>query len=481
MNVSRKRVIISLIWKFLERMGSQLSTFLLGIILARILSPSEYGTVSLITVFISIATVFVQGGFNTALIQRADASEEDYSSVLYFSLGVAGLLYGLLFLCAPLIARFYGIPSLSPIVRVLALVLIPGAFNSIQVAYVTKRMEFHKLFISNLAAVIISGGLGILLASLGFGPWAIVAQQLGTQLVVCLVLLFISEWKPKLYFSMTSIRRLIPFGSRVLMSNLLVTVFLNVRTLIIGRVYSPEELAFFNRGKTFPATVMDAVNGTIQSVMLPAYSSVQDQKQQLLSMLRRSVRVSCYVIFPCLLGLAAVAEPFIRFVLTEKWIAAVPFLQVFAVGYLTQPIQMATNQALKASGRSDLSLRIEIYRKISEAVLLAAAIAFGPIMIAWSTVAASLTACVVSAPIVRRYLGYGYRAQLADILPPLLLSAAMFGAVYALTRFSGLGSLLCLLVSIPLGAMLYVGLSLLSRNRELRYLMAMIRKKKRNE
>lgn len=479
MRVSRKSVIFSLLWKFLERMGSQLSTFLVGILLARILGPTEYGTVALITVFISIATVFVQGGFNTALIQRKELEEQDYSSVLYFSLTVAALLYGVLFLCAPLIADFYEIPELTKIIRVLALVLLPGAFNSVQVAYVTRRMQFRKLLISNLTAVILSGGLGIVLALCGAGCWAIVAQQLTNQVFICVILFFISEWKPTSVFSMDSIRRLIPFGSRVLASNLLVTVFLNVRTLIIGRYYSKEDLAYFNRGKTFPATVMDAVNGTIQSVMLPTYSSVQDQKDQLLAMLRRSVRVSCYVIFPSLIGLAAVAKPFISLVLTEKWLPAVPFLQIFAIGYLTHPIQMATNQALKGLGLSNLTLRIELLRKLSEALLLIAALFYGPIMIAWSGVAASLIACVISAPIIKRNLGYSYSAQIMDLLPSLLLSALMYLGVWGLLHFTAFGSLVSLVLGACTGAALYLLLSVVTRNRELRYLLSILFKNRR--
>ena len=478
MKVSRKSVIVSLIWKFLERVGTQLSTFILGIILARILSPTEYGTVSLITVFISIATVFVQGGFNTALIQRKQAQDIDFSSILYFSLGVAMLLYAVLFFCAPLIASFYRLPELIPIVRVLALSLIPGAFNSIQVAYITRRMQFRKLFVSTLAASILSGLLGIFLAKRGAGAWAIVAQQLGTQVIVCLFLLLLSDWRPKLVFSMQSVRNLIPFGSRILASNLLISLYTNIRSLLIGRVYSKEDLAFFNRGHTFPATLMEAVNGSIQSVMLPTFSSVQDDLPQLRSMLRRSVRISAYIVFPLLVGLAAVAGPFIRLVLTEKWAFAIPYLQIFALGYLTHPIQISTNQALKACGRSDLSLRIEIFRKILETVFLCAAIPLGPRMIAWSSVVSSLSASIVSAPVIRKHLSYGYAAQFRDLMPATLLSTAMLAAVYGLGRLTTLSDLPTLAYSILVGAAVYVVLSALTRNDSFCYLVGLIRRRK---
>lgn len=478
MRVSRKKVIVSLFWKFLERVGTQVSTFVLGIILARILSPTEYGTVSLITIFVSIATVFVQGGFNTALIQRKQTDDADYSSVLYFSLGVAAVLYAVLFFCAPLISRFYRLPELVPIIRVLALSLLPGAFNSIQVAYVTRRMQFRKLFISNFAAAILGGVLGIVLAKNGAGAWAIVAQQLGTQVVVCIALSFLSEWRPKAVFSMKSVRSLIPFGSRILASNLLVSVYTNVRGLLIGRVYSKEDLAYFNRGHTFPATMMEAVNGTIQTVMLPTFSSAQDDLPQLRSMLRRSVRISTFIVFPFLVGLAAVAGPFIRFVLTEKWAAAVPYLQIFALGYLTHPIQISTNQALKAFGRSDLSLRIEIYRKTLETAFLAASIPFGPQMIAWSSVVSNIFACLVSAPIIKKHLAYKYAAQVRDMLAPMLMSGAMFLSVFALERLSGLRDLPVLILGVLLGVIVYVGLAALTRNESFRYLTGLIHRRK---
>lgn len=469
----------SLAWKFLERVGSQGANFILSIILARLLGPTEYGTVALITVFISIATVFVQGGFNTALIQSKHVKEEDYSSILYFSLCVALLLYGILFICAPLIAGFYSLPILIPIVRVLSLTLIPGAFNSIQVAYVTKKMQFRKLFFSNLGAVLISGVLGIILAYSGFGAWAIVAQQLGTQIVNCIVLMIISEWRPSVVFSIKTVQSLVPFGSKVLASNLLVSVFLNIRSLIIGRWYSAESLAYFNRGKTFAATLMDSVNGSIQSVMLPAYSQMQDNLQMLKEMLRRSVSLGCYIIFPCLLGLAAVANPFILLLLTDKWYPAVVFLKICAIGYMTQPIQIATAQALKAIGRSDLTLKIEMYRKISETICLIVAIPFGVEAIAWSTVVASIIACLISAPINAKYLNYKYIEQLMDIVPSAIMSMLLYLCVTVFLYLINTAYLIELILGIFVGIIAFVALSFVTKNENFQYLLSMLKKVRR--
>lgn len=473
--ISKNKVASSLVWKFFERIGSQGVTFVLSIILARILSPTEYGLVALITVFISIATVFVQGGFNTALIQNKKTDNTDFSSVLYFSLTVAVVSYFVLFFSATFIADFYRDEALVPIVRVLALILFPGAFNSVQVAFVTKRMQFRKLFLSNLIGVITSGVIGIIMAYTGFGVWAIVAQQLGTQTINCIVLLGISEWRPKRVFAVASVKQLIPFGSKVLASNLLVSIFLNIRSLIIGRVYDAESLAYFNRGNTFVATIMDSINGTIQTVMLPTYSILQDEKEQLKRALRESISLGCYIIFPCLLGLAAVARPFIILLLTEKWEPAIAFLQIFAIGYMMHPIQIATAQALKAIGRSDLTLKIEIYRKIAEVMCLLLAMQFGVSAIAWSTVAVNIISCLISAPTIKRDLGYMYTEQLSDIAISAVLAGIMFVVIFFAVNALSIPYVGELFIGIIIGIVVYFLLSLLTNNNNFHTLLAFMK------
>lgn len=458
----------------MERIGSQAANFILSIILARILSPTEYGMIALITVFISIATVFVQGGFNTALIQSKQTDTKDYSSICIFSFLVAAILYSILFITAPFIALFYDQPLLVSIVRVLSLTLFIGAYNSVQVAYVTKKMQFKKLFISNIIAVITSGIAGIIIAYIGLGPWAIVVQQLGFQLINCVVLAIISSWHLTLSFSLSSVKKLVPFGSKVLISNLLVTVFLNIRSLIIGRVYDAESLAYFNRGKTFAATLMDAVDGTIQTVMLPTYSNIQDDSDRLKSYLRKSVSLSCYIIFPSLIGLASVSDPFITLILTEKWKLSVVFLQIFAIGYMTQPIQIATAQALKAIGRSDLTLKIEIYRKIAEIICLLITIPLGVKAIAWSTVVASFIACLISAPMNKRYLSYSYKEQIADIITSLLSSVIMFFLVNQFIIKIPQNIFLQLLLGVLSGIVIYIILSILFNNKAFGYIKDML-------
>ncbi len=476
MDVNKKKVSLSLVWKFLERAGGQAISFLLGIILARLLTPTEYGLVALITIFISIATVFVQGGFNTALIQRQDTNNSDYNSILWFTLFVSTVLYAILYLTAPLIAKYFNNVDLIPIVRVLSLILLPGALNSVQVAFETKKMQFRNLFYASAVSAILSGIIGVALAYCKYGAWAIVFQQLTNQIINCIVLLLISEWKPRLQYEHTSVKRMIPFGSKVLASNLLVTVFLNIRSLIIGRVYNAESLAYFNRGKTFPSTLMDTVDGTIQSVLLPTYSSLQNNKIRLKNVLRQSISLGCYVLFPCLLGLAAVADPFIKLLLTEKWTSAIVYVQIFAVGYMFQPIQIASAQALKAIGRSDVTLKIEVYRKITEIICLLISIQFGVEAIAWSTVAAGFIACLISAPLCKRYLEYSYSEQLVDLIPSFALSVIMFIIVTNVIQLFNVGYFGQLSFGIIIGIAVYILLSKIIGNKSLTYIINTFRK-----
>lgn len=430
--VSKRTVITSLVWKFLERGSAQLVSFVVSLVLARLLGPTDYGTVSLVLVFTAIALVFVQGGFNTALIQKNGATEKDYSSVLVFSLGMALVIYVVLFFVAPLVADFYEDPQVCDILRVLALLLFPGAYNSVQVAHAQKSFQFKKLFMANLATAVCSGIAGIALAFAGWGVWALVAQQLGNQLFVCLALVFTLHWRPKLGFSLASIRELFAFGVNVLAGDLLVQIFLNLRNLIVGRVFDATTLGLFNRGHSFSSTVMSAVTGSMQEVMLPTFSAEQKSPERVLAVTRRSVRASCFAIFPLMFGLAAVATPLIALLLGEGWMGCVPYLQIFAISYCFQPIQIVTAQAMRGLGDSKTTLKLEVVRKVAEFALMFGSIPLGPTALAASSIAAGAVSCVVALVPNARVLGYRLRDQLGDLVRPFVGSMAMTACVLAI-------------------------------------------------
>ena len=363
MNTEKSLVIKSLLFKFLERMGYQGIAVVVQIILARLLDPSDFGIITMLTVFIAVSQVFVQSGLNTALVQRKDTTENDYSSVFWISLLIAGVLYLLLFLISPFIADFYKIPELSNVLRVLALILIPGAFNSIQNAKVQHEMKFKQLMWCTMISVVISGTVGIIMAYMGFKYWAVVGQQLTNQICICLTLMFFIKWHPRLVFEINRVRVLFQFGWKLLCSSLIDTFYQNMQALVIGKKYDKSTLGYYNRGNQFPNILISNVNGSIQSVMLPALSKHQDDKLKMKSMMRRSIVTSSYLIFPICMGLATVAVPLISVLLTDKWLPCVPYLQAYCFVYAFWPVHTANLQAINAQGRSDLFLKLEIIKK----------------------------------------------------------------------------------------------------------------------
>lgn len=458
-NVADKSsVIASLFWKLMERGGTQGIQFIVQIILARILTPDDYGIISLIAVFILIANVFVQNGFNTALIQKKDADEIDFSSVFYLSLFVALVLYLILFIAAPYIGGFYGITQLTSVLRVLAFTLVLGAFNSIQNAYIARNMNFKKLFFSSLGAIIVSGLMGIVLAYKGFGVWALVIQQLGNQFFITLILWFTVKWRPKLLFSFQRIRGLFSYGWKLLVSAQLDTLYMNLRSLIIGKMYSSGMLGFYNRSEQFPSIIVSNINGSIQAVMLPAMSSHQDDCQRVKAMVRRAVVTSSFLLFPMMAGLAAAAKPLVKLLLTDKWLPCVPFLQIFCAVYALWPIHTANLQAINAMGRSDVFLKLEIIKKILGVIILAATIYYGVYAITVGLLVSGIISIFINAYPNIRLLGYSFSEQFRDILPPLLLALAM-GLAVASINLLNMVSGLTLAFQLIAGITLYFTLS----------------------
>jgi len=470
-------IIKSLIYKFIERCGHQGIAFIVQIILARILDPSDYGVLTLLTIFITISQVFVQSGFNTALIQRKDVTEKDYSSVFYLSLGIAVFLYGVLFIASPFIADFYEMPQLKQVLRVLALILIPGAFNSIQNAKIAREMQFKKLMYCTIGAVIISGIVGIVMASMGFGVWALVGQQLSNQISICFLMLLVVKWRPMRVFEIERIKVLFSFGWKLLCSGLIDAIYNELRSLVIGKKYNESTLGYYNRGKQFPQLIINNINGAIQSVMLPALSKEQDNKERMKSMMRRSIVTSSFIIFPIVMGLAVVAEPLISVVLTDKWLPCVPYLRVYCFTFAFSPIHTANLQALNAMGCSDKFLKLEVIKKsYGLIVLLISVLCFNsPLAIAIGGAFSTLISCFVNAFPNKKLLNYSYFEQMKDILPSFLVTIVMGAIVYCVT-FLNLPSLLTLILQIIVGMIVYPLIARMFKLECFEYLLKNIKK-----
>jgi len=454
----KARVIASLFWKLMERVGTHGIQFVVQIVLARLLLPEEYGTIAIIAIFISFANVFVQYGFNTALIQKKNADETDFSSVFFLSLLVAAVFYLILFWAAPFIAAFYGNPSLSGLLRVLAMTLFVGGLNSIQNAVVARKLAFRKLFFSSLGAMLVSGLVGIVMAYNGYGSWALVAQQLSNQIMIAIILWFTVKWRPSLLFSMGRLKELFSFGWKLLVSALINMLYMDSQGLIIAKIYSPIMLGYFNRGQQFPALIVSNINGSIQSVMFPALSQQQENVRRVKEMVRRAIITSSFLIFPMMVGLAVIAEPLVKILLTDKWLPCVPFLQISCAAYALLPIHTANLQVINALGRSDIFLKLEIIKNIVGLMILGISLFYGIYAIAVGMFISSVTSSFINAYPNKKLLNYSYLQQIKDIFPSLVLALIMGGLTYLISWFN-LNPGWTLICQISAGVIIYFGMA----------------------
>ena len=460
--MNQKSVFYNLFWRFAERCGAQAVSLVVSIILARLLAPEAYGTIALAMVFINILQVFVDSGMGTALIQKKDADDLDFSSVFYFNIAACLVLYAGLFLAAPSIAQFYGDPALTALVRALSLTVVVSGVRNIQQSYVSRHLLFKRFFFSTIGSTLASAVVGIAMAYAGFGVWALVGQSLSNVVTGTIILWATVPCRPRRMFSWQRLKGLLSFGWKLLVSSLLDTGYNNLRSLIIGKLYSSADLAYYNQGDKLPNLVITNINTSIDSVLLPTMANAQDDSARVRSMTRRAIKTSTYVMAPLMMGLAACAEPLIRLILTEKWLPCVPYLRIFCITYMFWPIHTANLNAIKALGRSDLFLKLEIVKKVVGMTILLCTMRHGVMAIAYSLLLSSVLSQIINSWPNRKLLRYHYLNQLADILPALLLACAMGLAVYCI-QFLGWGNLPTLCVQVPVGAALYLAGSALLR------------------
>ena len=466
-------VIKNFVWRFAERCGAQLVTFIVSIVLARILAPEDYGKIALVTVFTAIMQVFVDSGLGTALIQKKDADDLDFSSVFYFNFVICLILYMIMFILAPFIANFYRDESLVPIIRVISLTIVISGVKGIQQSYVSRNMLFKRFFFATLGGTVFSAVLGIWMAYAGAGVWAIVAQQLSNTTIDTLILWITVKWRPQKEFSRERLKKLLSFGWKMLASSLLDTIYNNLRNLVIGRIYSSADLAYYNQGDKMPSVIVNNINTSIDSVLLPTMANAQDDCTRIKEMTRRAIKMSTYAMAPLMMGLAFCAEPIIRLVLTEKWLPCVPYLRIFCITYMFYPIHTANLNAIKAMGRSDMFLKLEIAKKVVGIFLLILTMNFGVMAMAYSLLVGSVLNQIINSWPNRKLLLYGYTEQIKDILPSILLAVVMGICVY-FVGFIHLPTIAVLLLQICLGAIIYIGISALLRFEEFTYIINLI-------
>lgn len=474
----KQKTLVGAVWKFAERILAQAVSLVVSITLARLLDPSDYGVVSIVTVFFVFANVIISGGLNTALIQKKDSDAEDYNTVFTVSFFVSLIIYAVLFFGAPTIAKIYKNEMLVDIIRIMGLSLPIYALKSIVCAYVSASMQFRKFFFATLGGTLMSAVVGIALALNGAGAWALVAQQLTNTAVDTLVLFCTTKLKIRFRLSLKRLKSLLKYGSRILASSLLGVIFNQVNPLVIGFKYTSADLSFYTKGRSFPETLSSSITYTISSVLFPALSKYQDDKKQLLHCTRLYMRVASFIVFPIMLGFFGVSENFVSVLLADKWLPAVYYIKVACIVFMFDVVAAGNCETIKAMGRSDIFLKIEVIKKTAYFITIILFLLFtnSPETLAISTLACTLIQIVVNSQPNKKLLGYKLIYQLKDIVPNLIISSVMCFCVLLLGRLS-LNPALLLLVQIFAGGLIYLLLAIITRNSALKVLFDMLMKR----
>lgn len=467
-------VITNLLWRFAERFSSQIVTFVVSIVIARLVDPSAYGTVALLMIFINILQVFIDGGLGNALIQKKDADDLDFSTVFYFNLITGILLYLLMFFLAPFIANFYHLGNLTKMIRIISLSLIISGIKNVQLAYVSKNLIFKKFFYSTLIGVSVGAISGIVLALKGFGEWALVVQYLMNTAIDTIVLWMIIDWRPIFKFSFIRFRKLFSYGWKILISGLIDQIYNDIRQLIIGKSYSPKNLAYYNRGKQFPYIIIFNINKSIDSVLFPVMVNIQNEKGKLKKFAKKSVKLSSYLIWPMMIGLFTISDSLVKLLLTDKWMHSVPYLKIFSIIYAFYPFHTANLNVLKALGRSDVFLKLEVIKKIIGVISILITMKMGVFQMAVGMLITTVISTFVNSYPNSILIDYSFKEQIKDILPSILISILMGISIYPFKYI--INNLLGLIIIQTLvGASLYYLYSILFKVYSLKQLKQDIR------
>lgn len=474
--MDKKKVIASLAYKFIERLSVKGLGLVVSIVLARLLAPEYFGQIAIMNVFINLSQVITESGFTTALVQRKDVKEQDYSTVFFINLALAVVCFAALQVSAPFISGYYEQDITKPL-QVYSITLFFNAFNALQMARMQKRMEFRKIMVCSLIATVISGAAGIVAAYCGLGLWALILYSMLNGIIVCFTAAFAEKWLPKFEFSLHRAKILFSYGWKMFVSAVLCSLYNDIRSLVIGKKFSENDLAYYNRGQQFPQVISHTLDSAIQSVMFPTMASVQDDKDQLRKMLRRAETMGAYVIVPIMFGLAAVSEAVVQILLTEKWLPCVPYMQWLCIANAAIPVLSSNLIAIKASGRSDIYMRLEMVRRVVMLVILLTSIlAFQTVeAIAIGFCISTWLDAVISAIPAKKLLDYSVVKQFADVWKILLASLAMFAAVLAMNLLPW-NSVVLLIAQVFAGMAVYIVLGFVLKIESQTDLMKLISK-----
>lgn len=472
----KHKTIRGLFWSVIEKFSTLGLNFIFSIILARLLQPSDYGVIAMVSIFMAIAQTFIDSGFSNALIRKLDRTEVDNSTTLYFNVIVGLVCYLLLFISAPYIADFYDTPVLKYIIRVVCISLIFNSFSVVQQAILTINIDFKLQAKISLISSFISGIVGIVFALSGFGVWALVFQIVITYFIRMLLLWVFVRWIPRRSFSYKSFKELFSYGSKLLASGLLDTVYNNVYTIVIGKYFTASQLGFYSRADSLAQMPSSIATGVFQRVTFPVLSTIQNENDKLVVNYRKMLRASAFIIFPLMTGLSAVADPLIRIILTDKWSGAIIFLQIICFALMWYPVHAINLNLLQVKGRSDLFLRLEIIKKIIGVATLCVTIPLGLIAMCVGRIVTSLIALVINTYYTGKLINVGYFLQIKDLMPIFVNSLIMAIICYTV-QIPFDSNWIKLLLALVIGVVYYFGINYILKSSELKELINIVRKK----
>jgi O-antigen/teichoic acid export membrane protein len=450
----QQKTMRALFWSFVEGAGQRGVQFIIGIVLARLLFPEQFGLIGMLAIFMAVSQSFLDSGFGAALIQKQDMTQTDVCSIFYFNILVGVAAAGLLCLAAPWTAAFYNQPALTSLMRALSLTLVVNSFGMIQNTLLTKQINFKTTTKVSLISGSASGVIGIVLAYRGFGVWSLVVQQISASFFRTGCLWFFSRWRPSMVFSLRSLGDMFGFGSRLLFSSVLNRVFDNIYLLVIGKLFSAADLGFFTRAKTMNDLPSQTLSSMVARVTFPIFSTIQDDTARLKRGLKKALTNLVLINFPMMIGLAIIARPLVLVLLTDKWAACVPYFQLLCFGGLLYPLHVMNLNVLQAMGRSDLFLRLEIVKKVMIAVNIAVTWRWGISAMIYGMILTSTIGLYLNSYYNGVLVGYSFMEQLSDMVPYFFAAAFMGAAVYGLGMLQ-LAPHWSLLLQIPTGILVY--------------------------
>lgn len=478
MSSLKEKTVIGVVWSAIDRFSAQGIQFVFSILIARLLLPEDYGVIAMLGIFLGVSQAFIDSGFGAALIRKIDRTEVDFSTVFYFNIAVAVILYFILFSTAPAISRFYNTPQLEAVTKVVALNLIIGSLSGIHNAKLSIDINFKSRAKISIVSTFLTGLVGLWMAYNGYGVWALVVQSVFSSVIRTIMLWIVVKWHPQLVFSWKSFKELFSFGSKLLASGLLDNIYNNLYTLVIGKVFSPSVLGLYSKANAFAEFPSSNITGILQGVTFPVLSSIQNEETRLADAYKRFLKISAFIVFPMMVGLASVADPFIRLILTDKWEGSIYLLQIICFSMMWYPIHAINLNILQVKGRSDYFLKLEIIKKVQGVLILCITVPMGIVAMCYGGVISSLISLFWNTFYTKRLIGYSFLDQMRDLLPILIHSLVM-GIVVSLVVYCMPNEWFKLVIGILSGVIYYIGGAYIMRFPEVAELLAILKLKRK--